>query len=58
MYFSVTSEAHVTKEKLIMTSQCELVTLMDVVEGRLEITSTHVYFYDKTNEEDEGNYDH
>jgi len=27
---------------------------MDVVTGKLEITTTHVYFYDKSTNEDDG----
>ncbi|CAG2064817.1 unnamed protein product [Timema podura] len=34
------------KEKLILSQECELVTLMSVVKGRLDLTTSHVYFYD------------
>ena len=29
---------------------CEFITLMDMVPGRLELTTTHVYFYANKNE--------
>lgn len=32
-------------EKSILGEVCDLVTLMDIVPGKLEITTTHVYFY-------------
>uniref|UniRef100_H2YXH1 BEACH domain-containing protein n=1 Tax=Ciona savignyi TaxID=51511 RepID=H2YXH1_CIOSA len=47
-------EEQSTKEKTVVTADCHLVTLMDVVLGKLEITTTHVYFYDKTSSNDEG----
>ncbi|XP_023703751.1 neurobeachin-like protein 1 isoform X2 [Cryptotermes secundus] len=34
------------KEKLIIQQECELVTLMTVVRGRLELTTGYFYFYD------------
>ncbi|GAB6029770.1 Neurobeachin-like protein 1 [Chamberlinius hualienensis] len=34
------------KEKLILTEDCELVYLMSVIKGRLELTTTCVYFFD------------
>ncbi|XP_069696255.1 neurobeachin-like protein 1 isoform X1 [Periplaneta americana] len=34
------------KEKLIISQECELVTLMSVVRGRLDLTTSHFYFYD------------
>jgi hypothetical protein len=34
------------KEKLIIQQECELVTLMTVVRGRLDLTTSHFYFYD------------
>uniref|UniRef100_T1J5I8 BEACH domain-containing protein n=1 Tax=Strigamia maritima TaxID=126957 RepID=T1J5I8_STRMM len=36
------------KEKLILKENCELITLMSIVKGRLEITTTHVYFFDSS----------
>ncbi|KAF4521974.1 hypothetical protein B566_EDAN012523, partial [Ephemera danica] len=34
------------KEKLLLTQECELVTLMSRVKGRLDVTNTHIAFYD------------
>lgn len=34
------------KEKLILSQECDLVMLMSVVKGRLDITTIHVYFHD------------
>lgn len=34
------------KEKLILSQECDLVLLMSAVKGRLEVTTTHVYFFD------------
>lgn len=42
------------KEKLILSEDCELVTIIDVVPGRLELTTQHIYFYDSSQEKEEG----
>ncbi|XP_062854156.1 neurobeachin-like protein 1 [Trichomycterus rosablanca] len=42
------------KEKLVMMEDCELVTMVDVYLGRLEITNQHIYFYDCSTEKEEG----
>ncbi|KAM8904058.1 neurobeachin-like protein 1 isoform 2-T3 [Spinachia spinachia] len=42
------------KEKLVLWEDCELVTVVDVVPGRLELTTQHIYFYDSSQEKDEG----
>ncbi|XP_061658136.1 neurobeachin-like protein 1 isoform X5 [Syngnathoides biaculeatus] len=42
------------KEKLILWEDCQLVTLVDVVPGRLELTTQHIYFYDSSQEKEEG----
>lgn len=42
------------KEKLILSEDCELVTIVDVVPGRLELTTQHIYFYDSSQEKEEG----
>ncbi|XP_063234189.1 neurobeachin-like protein 1 isoform X2 [Bacillus rossius redtenbacheri] len=34
------------KEKMIISQECELVTLMSVVKGRLDLTTSHVHFCD------------
>ncbi|XP_050424019.1 neurobeachin-like protein 2 isoform X2 [Adelges cooleyi] len=36
------------KEKLMLSVECQLVTLMSVIKGRLVITTTHAYFHDLT----------
>ena len=35
-------------EKLIMKEDCELVTIMEEIKGRLEVTTTAIYFVDCT----------
>lgn len=42
------------KEKLVLGEDCELVTVVDVVPGRLELTTQHIYFYDSSQEKEEG----
>lgn len=42
------------KEKLILSEDCELVTIVDVVPGRLELTTQHINFYDGSQEKEEG----
>uniref|UniRef100_A0A8C2TX36 Neurobeachin-like protein 2 n=1 Tax=Coturnix japonica TaxID=93934 RepID=A0A8C2TX36_COTJA len=42
------------KEKLILSENCELITVIDVIPGRLEVTTQHVYFYDGSSEKEEG----
>ncbi|XP_029462161.1 neurobeachin-like protein 1 isoform X2 [Rhinatrema bivittatum] len=42
------------KEKLVLSEDCELITIMDVISGRLEITTQHIYFYDGSIEKEEG----
>lgn len=46
------------KEKLILSEDCELVTIVDVVPGRLELTTQHIYFYDSSQEKEEGEMEH
>ncbi|XP_006810621.1 neurobeachin-like protein 1, partial [Neolamprologus brichardi] len=41
------------KEKLVLWEDCELVTIVDVVPGRLELTTQHIYFYDSSQEKEE-----
>uniref|UniRef100_A0A663LWM3 Neurobeachin-like protein 2 n=1 Tax=Athene cunicularia TaxID=194338 RepID=A0A663LWM3_ATHCN len=45
------------KEKLILSEDCELVTVIDVIPGRLEITTQHIYFFDGSIEKEEGEHD-
>ncbi|XP_020504158.2 neurobeachin-like protein 2 isoform X1 [Labrus bergylta] len=41
------------KEKLVLSEDCELITIVDVVQGRLEVTTHHLYFYDGSSEKEE-----
>lgn len=41
------------REKLIVSEDCELITTVAVVPGRLEVTTQHVYFYDGSSEKEE-----
>lgn len=38
----------------MLWEDCELVTVVDVVPGRLELTTQHIYFYDSSQEKEEG----
>ncbi|XP_039288405.1 neurobeachin-like protein 1 isoform X2 [Nilaparvata lugens] len=38
--------AGASREKIIVSQECDLVVLMTAVKGRLDISTTHVYFYD------------
>ncbi|XP_042677877.1 neurobeachin-like protein 1 isoform X1 [Centrocercus urophasianus] len=42
------------KEKLILSENCELITIIDVIPGRLEVTTQHLYFFDGSIEKEEG----
>uniref|UniRef100_A0A8C4IAS3 Neurobeachin-like 1 n=1 Tax=Dicentrarchus labrax TaxID=13489 RepID=A0A8C4IAS3_DICLA len=50
----VETEEASQKEKLVLWEDCELVTVVDVVPGRLELTTQHIYFYDSSQEKEEG----
>lgn len=41
------------KEKLVLSEDCELITIVAVVQGRLEVTTHHLYFYDCSSEKEE-----
>ncbi|XP_052000288.1 neurobeachin-like protein 2 [Xyrauchen texanus] len=41
------------KEKLVLSEECELITIVAVVPGRLEVTTHHLYFYDGNSEKEE-----
>lgn len=41
------------KEKLVLSEDCELITIVAVVPGRLEVTTHHLYFYDSSSEKEE-----
>lgn len=41
------------KEKLVLSEDCELITIVAVIPGRLEVTTHHLYFYDGSSEKEE-----
>uniref|UniRef100_A0A8C4KJK8 Neurobeachin-like protein 2 n=1 Tax=Dromaius novaehollandiae TaxID=8790 RepID=A0A8C4KJK8_DRONO len=38
----------------LLSEDCELITVIDVIPGRLEITTQHIYFFDGSIEKEEG----
>ena len=52
--YSATLEEQSGKEKLVMSEDVELVTVVSVVRGRLEVTTSHVYFFDCSSNKEEG----
>ncbi|CAI9726854.1 1 isoform X1 [Octopus vulgaris] len=54
---NMTGEEYSGKEKLVLLEDCELVTMVDVIKGRLEVTTTHVYFFDCSPMKEEGGED-
>ena len=51
---STATEETSDKEKSVLAEDCELITPSDLCKGRLEVTTTHIYFYDYTSRKDEG----
>ncbi|CAB1427709.1 unnamed protein product [Pleuronectes platessa] len=49
----VEGEDESQKEKLVLSEDCELITIVAVVPGRLEVTTHHLYFYDGNSEKEE-----
>ncbi|XP_073782067.1 neurobeachin-like protein 2 isoform X3 [Danio rerio] len=47
------AEEESQKEKLVLSEDCELITIVAVVPGRLEVTTHHLYFYDGSSEKEE-----
>uniref|UniRef100_A0A8B9KL55 Neurobeachin-like protein 2 n=1 Tax=Astyanax mexicanus TaxID=7994 RepID=A0A8B9KL55_ASTMX len=47
------AEEESQKEKLVLSEDCELITIVAVVSGRLEVTTHHIYFYDGSSEKEE-----
>ncbi|XP_019409295.1 PREDICTED: neurobeachin-like protein 1 isoform X2 [Crocodylus porosus] len=45
------------KEKLVLSEDCELVTVIDLIPGRLEVTTQHIYFFDGSIEKEGVGYD-
>ncbi|KAM4688208.1 neurobeachin-like protein 2 [Discoglossus pictus] len=41
------------KEKLVIAEDCELITIVAVIPGRLEVTTQQIYFYDMSSEREE-----
>ncbi|XP_060103883.1 neurobeachin-like protein 2 isoform X1 [Heteronotia binoei] len=41
------------REKLVISEDCELITTVAVVPGRLEVTTQHLYFYDGSSDKEE-----
>ncbi|CAM5094801.1 unnamed protein product [Eretmochelys imbricata] len=41
------------REKLVISEDCELITIVAVIQGRLEVTTQHIYFYDCSSEKEE-----
>lgn len=52
--FSDEKEEQNQKEKLVLAEDCELITIIDIIPGRLEITTQHIYFYDGSTEKEDG----
>ncbi|XP_069471622.1 neurobeachin-like protein 1 isoform X2 [Ambystoma mexicanum] len=48
------NEEQSQKEKTVLSEECELITVMDVISGRLEVTTQRIYFYDGSIEKEEG----
>ncbi|XP_072180695.1 neurobeachin-like protein 1 [Diadema setosum] len=46
-------QGETVKEKVVVSEDCQLITLVDVIPGKLEVTTTHVYFYDTSPEKEE-----
>lgn len=38
----------------MLSVDCELITIIDIIPGRLEITTQHIYFYDGSVEKEDG----
>lgn len=49
----VEGEEESQKEKLVLSEECELITIVAVVPGRLEVTTHHIYFYDVSSDKEE-----
>ncbi|XP_038073345.1 neurobeachin-like protein 1 isoform X2 [Patiria miniata] len=48
-----TEQGGTVKEKTVVSEECNLITLIDVIPGKLEVTTTHVYFYDSSPDKEE-----
>ncbi|XP_040211167.1 neurobeachin-like protein 2 isoform X2 [Rana temporaria] len=52
IYHEETKEPN-QREKLVISEDCELITVVDFIPGRLEVTTQHIYFYDLSSEKEE-----
>lgn len=54
--FRLDNKSDVTQgtEKLLITCDCDLVTLMSVIKGKIEITTNNFYFYDLSQIKEDG----
>ncbi|BFZ22107.1 hypothetical protein BsWGS_25146 [Bradybaena similaris] len=50
-------EEYTGTEKLVISADCELITIVNEVKGRLEVTTSHVYFFDCSPHRDEAGED-
>ncbi|XP_069790230.1 neurobeachin-like protein 1 isoform X2 [Narcine bancroftii] len=51
---NINEEEQNQKEKLVIAEDCDLITIMDVVSGRLEVTTQHINFFDGSADKEEG----
>ncbi|MBN3300810.1 NBEL2 protein, partial [Amia calva] len=49
----VEAEEESQREKLVLSEDCELITIVAVIPGRLEVTTHHLYFYDGSSDKEE-----
>lgn len=54
IYFICRTDGPNDKEKLVLSEECQLITMVNVYQGRLEVTTTHVYFFDCSTNKEEG----
>uniref|UniRef100_A0A2C9M808 BEACH domain-containing protein n=1 Tax=Biomphalaria glabrata TaxID=6526 RepID=A0A2C9M808_BIOGL len=54
---SANMEEYTGTEKLVISADCDLITVTDDIKGRLEVTTTHVYFFDCSPHKEEGGED-
>ncbi|CAG5122759.1 unnamed protein product, partial [Candidula unifasciata] len=50
-------EEYTGTEKLVISADCELITIVNEIKGRLEVTTTHIYFFDCSPHRDEAGED-
>lgn len=51
---TVSTTEPVSTKETILSEECELVTIMEVIKGRLDVTPTHIYFFDYTPSREDG----